>query len=430
EILVAALDSMAGDNGLFLAKILLAQFLVLSAAFIFAKLSRDWFFGLFLGVVAAVACQNHFTLRPQTFTWVYLLGAIFFADRAIRRNRLFPDGFLLCGIFALWANAHITTVIGVTTIIAWTYRRDRLALCSGLVLCAVIGTLLTPYLGGEWLTFLSKTSHPFEYSDIAEFQPANILQFPTGFLILALSLCGLLIGFQPRLVFESPLLPVFGLGVVLGSLGIVKFLPYATLITLSWAARLWSEREAPGTSFGTLEMALGHLQSVFYRFPLDGLGFVLVCLNLVLGAQLYQGERVDSGIVPVEAVKLLHEKNLPKPWLHTFGHGGYLMYDYTSHSADPSEYVFIDGRTNVTPPDIAKIFGEARSGSRSWRRVLEISNPNSILWVGASPFVSLLLLTKEWCIVREFPGPLRHTVLVKREEIERRPEEFEGAVCE
>ena len=48
---------------------------------------------------------------------------------------------------------------------------------------ALLGTLVTPYFGAEWIVFFSKTSHPLLHSEIIEFGPATILDAPVGMLL-------------------------------------------------------------------------------------------------------------------------------------------------------------------------------------------------------------------------------------------------------
>jgi hypothetical protein len=88
----------------------------------------------------------------------------------------------------LWANMHLSAALGLAAVSLWSYQRRtggfsvRTGLLAGVAFLA--GTLITPYFGGEWLTFLTKSNHPFQYSLISEFKPATIKDRGTYFVAL------------------------------------------------------------------------------------------------------------------------------------------------------------------------------------------------------------------------------------------------------
>ena len=429
EVLFAWAESKGGIDWLFWMKAILIQVVGLSLCFVYAKLSRDWFFGLLLGIVALIGCQSHFTLRPQSFTWLYLIWLIYFCEVAVRRERLFPASLGIFLVMSLWANIHITTIIGIAVIIFWTLERKNLAFTAWLVLFGFLGTLITPYLGGEWLIFLSKTNHPLEHSSIIEFQAATILQYPTGFMLLGAFFLGMLLFLRPQLF--SPSRTCLAGGLLLGGLAVVKFLPYAILFIFAVIASVWGEGKIRNVRFGNLTEAVGKFRSLFgsKHLPLEGVGFILICLIYVLAKQ-GMATKLETSIVPSEAVSFMVEKNISPPVLHTFGYGGYMMYHYSSDPNTASEKVIIDGRTNVTPADVGEMVGKAFAGKRGWSEVMSLYRPNSVLWHGDSPLISLLLLSGEWCIVYQAPQTmLQHTVLIKRDEYEARSQEFPNAEC-
>ncbi len=429
EVIAAKIDSSFGVDGLFYTKVLLGQLLSFTLFFVFSRISRDWFFGLLLGIIGVVCCHSHFTLRPQSITWIYFALVLFFTDRAVRRDRVFPDACYIFLLLALWANIHITTVLALGAIFFWAADKERITLTSWLIFFGAVGTLLTPYFGAEWLTFFSKTGHPLSFSSIAEFQPATLLQYTTGFVVLIVAVLGMLFYYHQS-VFPTPRLVFAGI-LLLGGLAVVKFLPIAAIFLIAVVAASWREANELGYRFGNLTEAFTKFRELFNRIPPEGLGFILICLIIVLGQKLYFGEKIGKGIVPIDAVEFMEEKELAHPWLHNFGYGGYLMRHFTEESHEPRELVVIDGRTNVAPKEVMEIFMEARSGGRNWRKLLDITEPQTILWVGDSAFISLLLLTKEWCSVYEAPHTqLEHTVLIPREIYENRLADFPDAVCE
>ncbi|MCI5064821.1 hypothetical protein MRY87_03750 [bacterium] len=430
EILFAGIDTRFGTTGLFWAKLVLAQLLALTYFFVFARLSRDWFFGILLGLTCLVSCHNHFTLRPQSFTWMYFALLLLFTDSAVRRERIFPSAFGISAVMCLWANTHITTIIGIAAIGSWSFSPRRIAPTAWLIFFALFGTVLTPYLGAEWLTFFSKTGHPLSYTAIAEFQPATVLQFSTGFLVLSLSLLLLFFFYHPTLFAPLPL--VFSGVLALGGFAVIKFLPYAAIFVLAVVARTWRASREEGKVFGNFSEAIEKFQGLFSseKIPPAGVGFVLACIVFVL-IQNRTREELNLSIVPKSAVDFIEEKKLERPILHTFGYGGYLMRHFTDHRGESSEKVMIDGRTNVTPFDVMRYAEAAGSGKRNWRQIIDRVRPKTVLWRGDAALVTLLLLTEEWCIVFEDPSSqLSHTVLIRREEYEKRSTDFSQAICQ
>jgi hypothetical protein len=431
EVLFAWIDGRFGLDGLFWAKLILGQLVALSFFFVFSKISGNWFFGVLLGLIGMVSVQGHFALRPQTFTWIYFAWLLYFCDLAVHQKKIFPAAIGIMGVMCLWANIHITTALGIGAIVFWVGDKERISLTAWLVFFGVLGTLFTPYLGGEWLTFLSKTGHPMSFSSIIEFKPATILQFSTGFVLLSCFVVALFFYYQPQ-VLALPIM-IYGGILLLGGLAVIKFLPYAAIFVLAIVAQGWRRAAEENVEFGNFTEAIHKFQELFRskHLPPEGLGFILVCVIVVLVSQTTK-EKINLDAVPKVPVDFMEEKGIEPPVLHVFGYGGYMMRHFSDETGFAKEKVVIDGRTNVTPHEIMDLMGAARTGRRNWREIVDIVQPNAVLWDGNSPLISLLLLTGEWCIVYqdEEGSVMKHTLMIKRTEVESRPEDFPNAECE
>jgi hypothetical protein len=75
------------------------------------------------------------------------------------------------------------------------------------------------------------------------------------------------------------------------------------------------------------------------------------------------------------------------------------MYRFSDQNGIPSYKVAIDGRTNVNPDEIWRMHQASFSGRANWQDFITKVNPGTILWRQGSPFVSLLLLSPDWCRV-------------------------------
>jgi hypothetical protein len=328
----------------------------------------------------------------------------------------------------LWANTHLSSVLAILAVGGWLWQRTAAKLTFKAVAALFIGTLLTPYLGGEWITLILKSSHPFQHQDIAEFQSATIMQYSTAFVIIQLVVLLAFLHLRPRCVDYGKLV-AGGLFLTAG-LAIVKFLPLAVIYNSALIAFIWHRERADRTVLGNLAEAIERFRTFFHKIPREGLSFVFICLGITYAVRPWR-EPINTDIVPVAAVDFMQERKLPTPILNEFGRGGYLMYRYSDRAGNPGILVPIDGRTNVTPPKIFEQFDAALSGRKSWREYFDSVKPRTVLWPTESPLTAILLAGQEWCLVYwtgdEEQG---YSVFVERAFWEAHRSEFASENCE
>lgn len=396
EILFAVIDGTFGARGLLSLQIAIAVLLSLSLGYCLGKISRDWFVGGILGVWATLACFNHYTLRPQSLVWIYFIWLILLADRIETEKGTAGRFAALFAIMVFWANTHLTSVLAIMTVVGWLWDKgnERVAIKAGVV--CFLGTLVTPYLGGEWITLFMKSGHPFQHQDIAEFQSATIMQYSTAFLIIELFVLLTFLHLRPRSLQMGKLF-VAGL-FVLAALAVVKFLPLAAIYIAALIASMWYRERADRALLGNLAEAIERFRIFFNKIPREGLSFVCICIGITYVVRPWR-EPINYDIVPVAAVDFMQKRDLPLPVLNEFGRGGYLMYRYSDAQGTPRFKVPIDGRTNVTPHDVFEKFEAAFSGKKSWKEYFEVVNPGTVLWPTESPLTSILLAGNDWCLV-------------------------------
>lgn len=423
EVLFAATDLWFGPNGLFALKLLLGIGFALTTFYVFGKLSREWFCGALIGLLVVWSCHDHFTLRPQSFVWIYLVSLLGVLNSVSQAGKLTRrTAALIVLIMALWANSQITTVFGVAAAFLWVapqpirFNLSAWRLPIHTTLLALLGTLITPHLGGEWITFFSKSGHPLQYRAIAEFQPATILQYPTAFLIVLSILALALVIERPHTLRLGQW--VFAAGLSAAALAVVKFMPMATialgaLICATWGAAF----DVAGTAdhrmrrsshpTGNLGMAIDRLGRLICRLPAEGVAFVLLALTIV-GLVPTWREPISSTVVPIKAVDYIIDRKLELPLLHDFGRGGYVMYRFSDQRGEPSMLVPIDGRTNVTPHQVMGEYLAAERGGLDWRGYFDRVRPKTVLWRYGSPLVTILREGQEYCQVFEVVPSDKH----------------------
>ncbi|MCB0333702.1 MAG: hypothetical protein KDD55_09410, partial [Bdellovibrionales bacterium] len=428
EVLFAWFDGVFGAHGLLVLKILLGVGITFSFAYCYSRICEDWFIGLLIGALVTAGCYGHFTLRPQSLVWCYFIWALYWADQIRSEGLTRKSSLFLVLIFCAWANAHITTAIGLFAVTLWVYDREELPRTVLVALLCLMGTFLTPYLGAEWLVFLGKSNHPFQHASIMEFQPANILQYPTG-VLLFLSIWVLVFLIRRPFAVAYSQLVVVGV-MFFGALVVVKFIPFAVIVLGLLLADMWRSSGTYRNAFGNLGEAVERLRTFTARIPREGLTFVFLCSAIVSVVKVWR-EPIDTAVTPVHAVDFFLKEQLPHPVLNDFGKGGYLMYRLSNDDGTLDYPVAIDGRTNVTPHEIWEKFSKTFHGQYGWSEFIDAVDPQTILWRAESPTSNILLNNTDWCLIyRSGSNEEGYLLFVKHAFYEANREKYKSENCD
>lgn len=396
ELLFAGAEMGWGWPGLLFLSAVYAFLLVIGCAWSFSLISEDRVMGVLLTALAVAGCQDHFDLRPQTLTWVFLALATMCGDSYQREKR--KDGpfvfFLLVCCF--WANSHITTVFAFLACAAWGFEKNGRSLLP-LICAGFLGSLITPHLGMEWLVAAKKADHPFLYSIISEFQPATIWHSSAALVLLEFALLAVLVRENPRAL---PL-PIFLLTVIFLVLGfaVQKFIPYAAILISAAIARLWRERGVFNREKTPLSFAVQGLVSGFQAL-FERASWITAGLALLIGAgHLAQiaPHPIDRLSFPVAAMDFVKINHLPGPILNDFSDGGYVMYRYLLPDGTPEQFVSLDGRTNVNNPKIMEQYINTIFGNALWKDYFNTIQPNLVVWRNRYALPTLLSQSPDWC---------------------------------
>lgn len=423
EILLASVDRHFGFEGLVTLQIILSVAVSLSVSWLLSRLAGDYRLGLILGAIAVAGSVNHFGLRPQTLAWVYFGAVIFLAERYVEHQKR-QTLVLLAALMSLWANTHLSVLLGVGAAVSWAFAEKSFAPSLKLGLAAIAGSLISPYFYEVWLVQQEHSRHMFMYGAIAEFKPATILMHSTGFLAFTVMIYS--IGYaRGRQYFRLGQL-IGASALTVAALAIIKFMPFAIIYITSVIAVVWRKDQA---AFGEVGEGLRRLIAVIERLPIQGFCFVLLCLLTVnvVGAR---NVTYDQKITPVAAVDFIIQKNLPRPVLNDFGRGGYLMYRWSNQRGEPSELVPIDGRTNVIPVSVYERGLAFLLAKSEWRAYLDLLEPQTILMRNDSPARTLLKESRDWCELWSKPSADEgFSVFVRQEYFLKRASEFTESPC-
>jgi len=436
EVVYALVDNLWGHTGLGALQLLLGILFAITAHICFSSFSGSNFVGALLSALTLAACRGHFSLRPQTTAWLLFLLTLWCSEACKRRG---PRPIHLLVIFLtgmLWANSHLSAIFGVLGLLLWSLQlplsRSALTASVQLALVFFLGTLVTPYLGGEWLTLLAKSDHVFAFNVLDEFNPANLTQATTA--VFLFQVAALIV-----LCFSSNRLPRFGgllLSVITLLVGLVtvKFLPFASIsvaaLTAIWVRDGLSsiDSERGNRLLQGLVMARGKLNSLQPQ-TIGACAFFIACFGYVNAVKAIN-HPIAYSKTPRAAVDFIENKSLSHPVLNDFDSGGYLQYRWSSVTGDPKFLVPIDGRTNVNRGDIWDDYREAFTGREGWRDYFSKVKPRTVIWRRGSPLTSLLLETPEWCRVFEAgTSPNGYGVFITRDEFNSRPGAFSSSDC-
>ncbi len=427
EIVFASVESTWGISGLLVLKLLLAGVLSVVFSVVFSRIAKDYFFGTLVGIFVTVSTFNHFTLRPQVFVWIYFALLVLVAHEIFLSSLNARKKIALVFIMMLWANTHISSVLGILAVGAWSFKKENPFESILAMGYAFMGTLITPYFGGEWVMFAQTASHPFSHATISEFKPATLLQYSTGFLVVGGALLAAFFHQKPAL-FDSSKLGLAGIFLV-GSLAVVKFLPFEMILIGALLALFWSRAEKDCSSFGNLGEGFLRMKTLYQRIPREGLSFLCICIAIVRIDSLWSNP-LDTKITPVAAYDFIAQERLPAPLLNTFGNGGYVLYRQSDEEGRPSAPVAIDGRTNLISGALWDEFITALNGQPGWDRFIGRVKPTTILWKTESPLTSILLEGGKWCLVFSSGTPQSgYSVLVAKDYFDRREVKLASKNC-
>ena len=379
-------------------------------------------------LLALVAAQERFTLRPEALSFLFLAALLFLLEESRRRPRLL---LILPAIFALWANCHALYVVGLGVLLGltageclgwlrasrWDGPAGRDAPSARLLLwsavAAVAATLLTPYgLAGwtlPWKLLFERIAGENVYArNIAEFQAPFGGYAPTSS-IAAFGLLALLVilatiagrrGTRP----SDPLVWVPLLGVALLAR---RNMPLFALAAVPACARAL---DAAVRGIRRSSRATGGGRDRAWAASIAGLVVPAVALALLAdvwsnrffardSTQRTFGRGLAPGFYPEGAAAFILKDNPAGEVLNDMTMGGYLAWRWY-----PSRRTFIDGRLEVHDEKLFAAFLGMEADPALFETMARTYGVDTVLWSHrhspeAAPLLRYLARGHGWRLV-------------------------------
>ncbi len=439
QVILASVDRVAGWDGLEALKIAL-----IAGGFGLAGLAALRRAGPAavapIGLLAVLAAQERFTLRPEAASFL-LLGALLLC---LETGRTRPRVLLAVPpLIALWANLHALYVVGLAvvlmTLVADRLSRRRAGRASegaeagdgGRMLmiaavAAVPASLLTPYGFGAWALsrrlFMERIATGNIYGrNIAEFQ-APFSGFGITLAVVAFALLVavlLLIAFMGRDALRAADYLVAGSLLVLALLA-RRNIPLFALVALPAGAaaldatlRRWRAGRAPASA-GWRGRATPVLAGLTVVIALVLIGDVVSNRFFARdGTQRYFGSGPAPGFYPEGAARFVASRSIEGEVLNDMTMGGYLAWSWY-----PQRRVFIDGRLEVHHADLFTDFLALQQDPRRFESIVRARGIGAVLWshrrsLDAVPLLRHLASSPDWSPVF---ADLSAVVFVRRRE--------------
>jgi len=404
EVLVAWVWERAGWSGLDLLKVAFITGGFACALFVALRRGAPAPVVAAVGLVAVVAGQERFNLRPEAAS-ILLLGLLLLLLEW-RRDR--PRVLLLAPpLMAIWANLHALFAVGLAALAlvavgddlerrlgpdasaaSGARARPRLFLAVGASLAA---TLLTPYGVRGWVLPLrllfQRIGGDNVYSrSIAEFQApfggfgwtASVQAFALLALVTVLAMVRVRRDLRPS---AALLLVAFLALALLARRNIALFALVALAVgTPLIAAAL---RFPPGgrqAARSAVERGRGALAWIAYGLPAAaGLALlVAVCTNRFYArdsTQRYFGRGEAPGFYPTGAADFVLARSLPGEAMHDMAVGGFLAWRWF-----PSRRAFLDGRLEVHDPEVYAAYLQSLSDPQAFEDLARRFGIGLVVW--------------------------------------------------
>ena len=362
--------------------------------------------GILMVLISFLLVNGTITVRPQLFTYLFLLALLLLFDAAARgRSRIV---WLVPLLMIVWVNFHGGALAGLALVAVWCgghwlgwllpdaqVRGDRLGdpvRATGILLASSAGMLVNPY-GWDLFHFLLTTA-TVPRPDITEWQPTPL-------------------GTRRGLIY---LLLTAGTLLALHWTEVRKDLPRMCVLAAIIVLPLVAVRHIPIFAIGIGVLLPAHLVSALSRLPADSgaraspagvLRPAMIALSIFTGFVMIAGALPDLRCVKIDAHRSITFPVRAVEWIRRSQVEGRLatFFDWGEYAIwhlEPAIEVSMDGRRETVFPDsIREEYLRFQDGLPGWEDHIDRRGADMALVTIHRPMFSLMKLKPGWELMYE-----------------------------
>ena len=420
DVAVGWLDRIGGLNGV-------VWFTAFVIAGVFAWLFRllvirgtNFFFALFLTLLALSASTIHFLARPHVWSWLFTLAWFWILDSTERKaligihDRSNRRLWLLPVLMTIWANVHGGFLLGFVMLgilwlsALWVFltakesriesvalrlaARKRLKRLTWVGLLSILASLVNPYGWKLYQHIYSYLTDSFLMDHIDEFQSPNFHGIAQKCFLALLLIAVAVLSWRGRQLRLSSV--VVALFAVYAGLTASRNLPISAILLAMIVGPLVpaigvGDRFAEGKS----AIESGLKKRLWPAIAVVATFVIAIHGGRIAGDQIMNAH-FGSKRMPVEAVNYLQAHDVVGPVLAPDYWGGYLIYRLYPHVR-----VVVDDRHDFYGPEFLKSYVRMIHVEQGWQDFLREHQPRCILLPRNSALANILLQTKGWRVV-------------------------------
>ncbi len=400
---VSMIEQFWGASGLLSAKLMLyVTFVGLVASALSAR-AGSRFIGAALTAIVAAAVFERGSFEPSVLGWGLFFFCLQLSSLLFASSRFNRDLSRLLLLLVLYVNVHPSAYLAIGWIVFSVLTSETLSSRQKAVaaLAALAAVFCTPYFGFQLLpsigAFLSDTAHNL----LVHPRAGTVFHYSIAFVVLLWVLLLLCLHQAPAALKPREIaLPAL---LTLAAFMCVDYAPYA-IIGLAYAlAGVWGLVDAG--SLGNLGRGVDALQRRTAGWDLRGIIWVLFCLVMVNGVQLWRLPLSLAGY-PIKSFDYLVDREIDGPVLIDSRFAPYAAYRTAGADGLPAAKPVFDPRTpalNLELGNLMALF--ERSGKRP-NEYLTAKQPRVIVCQTQSLLCELAVLSSRWNLVFEWFKPL------------------------
>lgn len=370
EVAMAAVHRFLGLSGI------VFLFTAVIAATVWLWFRLHWMLGgnFFLSCLMASpfisTTQIHWLARPHLLSYLFLLGTLYYCEKAPDRFRAADAGIIAAAVI-LWANLHpsflmaiaLAGAYGLAHLVRGERRKARWFLRAGLL--ALAASLVNPYGWEVHRHIVQFTLHPELRPGIPEWERYDFAQ-PNGFqlaLVVAMAAAGCLLAWRQRRI-QHALTMGFLLALGWNS---SRGLPVLALLALPLANAAFTNALRGWRPMKEFFVLSDELRAHDATRNGAALLPVLACAMLIwlMSPQVAARTGFPARRYPVDAAAAIAKLPASSRLLSSMLDGGYLIYRFEGRRK-----IFIDGRVDYFGPEPYLEFNRMARAAPGWKESL------------------------------------------------------------